>query len=305
MNNTTLQDAETFLKVLDVGGFAAAARELGIAQSTVSRRVSELEQRLGQRLLVRTTRRLLLTDAGERYGGAVRTLLNGLADAEAALNDGNAAAQGPLRITVSSGYGRARVLPALVTFAERHPGVRFDIDLSDRYVDILSEGYDFAVRFAEPSTSGLQAAAIGRVHRMLCASPNFLSAHQVRSPADLIPERCLVQRTYAPRTVWPVRYRDAVHQVQLRPLMTLNNIEALHDMALAGMGIAALPDFLVENDLAPGRLRSLAPAMSLASARVFLVWPRHKGGIRRIHALRSHLEGALFGVEAQPAAGTV
>lgn len=294
MNNTTLQDAETFLKVIDVGGFAAAARELGVAQSTVSRRVSELEQRLGRQLLERTTRRLLLTEAGERYGEAVRTLLSGLADAEAALNDDGSPATGPLRITVSSGYGRARVLPALATFAERFPGVRFDIDLSDRYVDLLSEGYDFAVRFTEPSTSGLQAKAVGRVHRVLCVSPAFLAANAIRTPGDLVPERCLVQRTYAPRTVWPVRYRDSIHQVHIRPRMTLNNIEAIRDMAVAGMGVAALPDFLVEDDIRQGRLHSLAPAMRLHSARVYLVWPRHKSGIGRIQALRDHLEAGLF-----------
>jgi DNA-binding transcriptional LysR family regulator len=294
MNNTTLQDAETFLKVIDVGGFAAAARELGVAQSTVSRRVSELEQRLGRRLLERTTRRLLLTEAGERYGEAVRTLLGGLADAEAALNDDGSSATGPLRITVSSGYGRARVLPALAIFAERYPGILFDVDLSDRYVDLLSEAYDFAVRFTEPSTSGLQTKAVGRVHRMLCASPAFLAANAIRAPADLVSERCLVQRTYAPRTVWSVRYRDSMHQVHIRPRMTLNNIEAIRDMTLAGMGVGALPDFLIEEDLRRGRLQTLAPAMSLGSARVYLVWPRHKGGIRRIQALRDHLEAGLF-----------
>lgn len=295
MNNTKLQDAATFLKVIDVGGFAAAARELGVAQSTVSRRVSELEQRLGRRLLERTTRRLLLTEAGERYGEAVRTLLGGLAEAESTLGDDeDAAVQGPLRISVSSGYGRTRVLPALAAFAERRPGVRFDIDLSDRYVDLLSEGYDFAVRFAEPSASGLQAKAIGRVHLRLCAAPDYLARNPIRTPADLIPERGLVQRTYAPRTVWSVRYRDAVHQVQLRPRMTLNNIEALRDMALAGMGVAALPDFLVDDDLVQGRLQPVSPDMTLSSTRVYLVWPRHKGALARIRALREHLEATLF-----------
>ena len=301
MNNTKLQDAEAFLKVVDVGGFAAAARELGVAQSTVSRRVSDLEQRLGIRLLERTTRRLLLTEAGERYGEALRGLLSGLADAEATLNDAASPAQGPLRITVPSGYGRTQVLPALSAFAEKYPGVRFDIDLSDRYVDLLSEGYDFAVRFSEPSTSGLQAKAVGRIGLTLCAAPRFLELNPVRGPNDLVHEKCLVQRTYAPRTLWPVRFRDAVHQLQIRPRMTLNDIEAIRDMAIAGMGIAALPDFLIEDDLRQGRLCAMSPQMALPSPRVYFVWPRHKGNLARVRELRDHLECALFGLRpAQP-----
>ncbi|WP_439816676.1 LysR family transcriptional regulator [Zavarzinia sp. CC-PAN008] len=293
MNTPNLQDAATFLKVIEVGGFAAAARELGVTQSTVSRRVSELERRLGRRLIERTTRRLILTEAGERYGDAVRDLLAGLADAEAGLDDDVAGAHGPLRITIPSSYGRHCVLPVLAGFAARYPRVRLDIDLSDRYADLLSEGYDFAVRLTEPRASGLQAQLVRRMRAHVCATPGFLDAHPVRGADDLVDERCLVQRTYAPRTVWPLRVRDVLKEVHIRPRMLLNDVEAVRAMALAGMGIATLPGFLVDGDLAQGRLRLAHPDLTLGAVRIYLVWPRHKAGLPRIRALRDHLEAHL------------
>lgn len=288
MNGPNLQNVATFIKVVEVGGFAAAARELGVTQSTVSRRVAELERHLNRKLLERTTRRLLLTEAGATYCESVRTFISGLAEADANLSDSGSDAQGWLRITMPLGLGRAVVVPGLVRFAERHPRLRLDLDLSDRYVDILQEGYDFAVRFAEPHASGLEAKSVRSVERIICATPVFLRAYPIERAADLENDRCLVQRTYAPLLSWSVLERGSAITLKVKPRMVLSEIYSVWDMTRAGMGAAILPDFLVEDDLKSGRLVRLQN-VTLTPRRIFLVWPAHKAQLRRVVAIREFL----------------
>ncbi len=304
MNALSLESVATFLKVIETGGFGAAARELGVTQSTVSRRVSELERHLGSKLLERTTRRVLLTEPGVRYSEAAQTLLSGLMEAGANLNDENMGAKGPLRISVPLGFGRKRVLPALVSFSDRNPLVRFDIDLSDRYVDVLKENYDFSVRLAEPQESGIAAKVVGWVHNYVCATPGYLRAHPVETPDDLKIDRCLVQRTYAPYSTWTITHDGALKHVQLQPKMVLNGIYSIYEMTLAGMGIAILPDFLAEDDIRTGRLMLASESITVPARPVCLAWPRHKANLARVRALREFLEEFLSGdrssANAQP-----
>jgi DNA-binding transcriptional LysR family regulator len=286
----------------EVGGFASAARELGVTQSTVSRRVAELERNLGCKLLERTTRRLLVTEAGARYCEAVKALISELAEAGANLNDRGAEAQGALRLTIPLGLGRARVLPALARFSKLHPRVGLDVDLSDRYVDLLAEGYDFAVRLAEPQASGLDAKPVGWMQLKICATPDFLKANPIEFPEDLEDKKCLVQRTYAPRTMWPVKQGTVSKHLLIEPRMVLSDIYSVYDMALAGMGAAILPDFLIERDLENGRLVQVSPHITLAAKPIFLVWPRHKGNLSRIKALREFLTESFLDTRIDPSA---
>ncbi|HEX7881206.1 MAG TPA: LysR family transcriptional regulator [Afipia sp.] len=288
MNAPNLQNVATFIKVVEVGGFAAAARELGVTQSTVSRRVAELERHLNRKLLERTTRRLLLTEAGATYSEAVRTFLSGLAEADANLSDSDSDAQGLLRITTPLGLGRAVVLPGLARFAAQHPRIRLDVDLSDRYVDILQEGYDFAVRFAEPQTSGLDAKSVRSVERIICATPAFLRQSPIKLASDLENDRCLVQRTYAPLLTWSVMEDGIAKTLRITPRMVLSEIYSIYDMTLAGMGAAILPDFLVKEDLKSGRLVQLQN-ITLTPRPVVLVWPTHKSKLGRVIAVREFL----------------
>ncbi|WP_342723530.1 LysR family transcriptional regulator [Bradyrhizobium sp. B097] len=293
MNGPNLQNVATFLKVADLGGFASAGRELGVTQSTVSRRVADLENHLGTKLLERTTRRLILTEAGARYCEAVRALVAGLAEADADLNDDRGHAQGALRITAPLGYGRTRVLPALARFAESYPQVHLQVDFFDRYADLLADGYDFAVRLAEPQVSGLDAKPVGWITPFLCATPKFLKSNSIRQPEDLQLELCLVQRTYTPRTVWSITHDGRLKHLQIKPRMILSNIYAIYDMALAGIGAAILPDFLVMDDLRSGRLTLVSSEVALAPVPIFLVWPSYKSHLPRIKALREFLFQAL------------
>ncbi|MBR0905166.1 LysR family transcriptional regulator [Bradyrhizobium liaoningense] len=288
MNAPNLQNVATFIKVVEVGGFAAAARELGVTQSTVSRRVAELERHLNRKLLERTTRRLLLTEAGATYCETVRTLISGLAEADVNLSDSGSDPQGLIRITTPLGLGRAVVLPGLARFAALHPRIRLEVDLSDRYIDILQEGYDFAVRFAEPHASGLEAKSVRSVERIICASPEFWRANPIERATDLQNDRCLVQRTYAPLLNWSVIECGSEICLHIRPRMVLSEIYSIYDMTRAGMGAAILPDFLVADDLKSGRLVGLQN-ISLTPRRIVLVWPTHKAQLRRVVAIREFL----------------
>lgn len=293
MNGPNLQNVATFLKVADLGGFASAARELGVTQSTVSRRVADLEQHLNCRLLERTTRRLFLTEAGARYCDSVRALVAGLAEADANLNDDRTHAQGSLRITAPLGYGRTCVLPALAQFAQMYPQIHLQVDFFDRYADLLKDGYDFAVRLAEPDVTGLDAKPVGWIKRLLCATPEFLNSKPVKRLEDLESDRCLVQRTYAPQSLWSVRHGGVSKHLQIRPRMILSDIYAIYDMTLAGLGAAILPDFLVMEDLKRGRLSLVSSEIDLDPAPIFLVWPSYKTNLPRVRALRAVLEQAL------------
>lgn len=294
MNAYNLDELITFLKVVEVGSFTAAARELGVTQSTASRRIAELENRLACQLIQRTTRRLLLTDAGERYAESIKTLLSGFAEAETGLVPPHMAPQGLIRIAIPTGFGRTVVLPILTDFARKNPLVRIDIELSDRYVDLLSDGYDFAIRLSEPETTGLQVQrAKHGIRLMVCGSPEFVSENPINSPMDLVPERCIVQRTYAPRSSWTLGLDGKVYKLQLRPRMVVNDISAIYDMTLRGAGIAVLPDFLVQEDLDKGRLVDIFPAAALPEVGIYKVWPRSKANLPRIRALREHLSAAL------------
>lgn len=293
MNGPNLQNVATFLKVVDLGGFASAARELGVTQSTVSRRVSDLEHHLGCKLIERTTRRLFLTEPGARYCESVRALMAGLAEADSDLNDDRRHARGALRITAPLGYGRTCVLPGLAKFSERYPQVHLQVDFFDRYADLLKDGYDFAVRLAEPQVTGLDAKPVGWIKPYLCATPKFLKSNPVEKVEDLEADRCLVQRTYAPRTVWSLRHAGISMHLQIRPRMILSDIYAIYDMALAGVGAAMLPDFLVMEDLKHGRLSLVSSEIAFDAVPIFLVWPSYKANLPRIRALREFLEHAL------------
>ena len=293
MSGPNLQNVATFLKVVDVGGFASAARELGVTQSTVSRRVSDLERHLGCKLIERTTRRFFLTEPGARYCDSVRALMAGLAEADADLNDERGHARGSLRITAPLGFGRTCVLPALAKFSELHPQVHLRVEFFNRYADLLKDGYDFAVRLAEPQSTGLDAIPVGWVKRFLCATPTFLGSHSINKIEDIEADFCLVQQIYAPLTVWSLRYAGVAKHLQIRPRMVLSDIYAIYDMVLQGIGAAILPDFLVMKDLKQGRLSLVSPEIALDPVPIFLVWPSYKANLPKIRALRNFLEGTL------------
>jgi DNA-binding transcriptional LysR family regulator len=272
MNNMGLFEAETFLAVAECGGFGAAARELGVTQSTISRRISILEGRLGVRLIERTTRHVALTDAGLSYASELRDILLRLRHAEARAQRGTAEPEGLLRITMPTAFGRACVLPCLTRLATRYSRLRFEVDLSDRYADLLEGNYDVAVRLATTSQSGINEQRIASFSLCLCASPSYVALHGlITGPSQIIDHDCLALQTYAPRTSWNVVWQGKGTEISFVPKIVVSDLFALAALSCGpgSCGIADVRRSFCVSGRQPGRRRS-RPLVS------------QTGGVRRL-----------------------
>ncbi|SAL34425.1 LysR family transcriptional regulator [Caballeronia terrestris] len=291
MNTMGLFEAETFLMVAECGGFGAAARELGVTQSTISRRVSILEGRLGVRLIERTTRHVALTDAGLSYADELRDILLRLRQADERAQRRTAEPEGLLRITMPTAFGRACVVPCLARLATRYSRLRFEVDLSDRYADLLEGNHDVAVRLATTAQSGISEQRIASVALCLCASPAYLALRgPVSEPAQIVDHDCLALRTYAPRTSWHVIWQDRAAEVNFVPKMVVSDLFALADLCRAGLGVAVLPMYAAASALEDGSLIDAAPALRFPDLDVFAAYARDREKLPKIAALIEELK---------------
>lgn len=290
MKKANFTEAEAFLAVAEHGGFGAAARQLGVMQSTISRRVAGLEARIGLRLVERTTRHVALTEAGLLYAGELRDILLRLESADARIQSRIAEPEGLLRVTMPSGLGRACVVPCLARLARRHARLRFELDFSDRYVDLLDGHFDVAVRLQAPVQSGIDTRRLGAFALRLCASPDYLARHgPVSAPAAIARHDCLTLQTYAPRVAWHVEWQGHPIDIEISPRMLVSDLTALRELVLAGAGIAILPSFLAAADIAAGHLVEALPGLRLADIEVFVAYPRDRGRLRKVTVLLDEL----------------
>lgn len=290
MKKTSFLDAEAFLALADQRGFGAAARELGVTQSTVSRRIAGLETRIGHRLVERTTRRVALTAAGESYASELRDILLRLENADARVQNQTAEPEGLLRVTMPTALGRACVLPGLTRLAQRHPGLRFELDLSDRYVDLLDGGFDVAIRLAAPTQSGIDARRLGSFDLHLCASPGYLDKRgRISEPSGLALHDCLALRTYAPRISWSVTWQGRAMDIDISPRIIVSDMIAIHRMVLEGAGVSLVPSYLAAPDLAAGRLVEMLPGLGLAKLDVYAAFSRDRASLRKVAVLLDEL----------------
>ena len=249
-----------FEGVVAAGSFAGAARALGLSVAAVSKQVRGLEDRLGVRLLQRTTRQVRLTDAGERFHERCRRILADLEEAEREVAARQETARGRVRVSAPMSFGERHLGPLVSAFLARHPDVEIDLVLDDRFVDLLAEGFDVAVRIAELRDSSLVARRLCASRRVLCASPAYLARHGTpAAPDDLPAHRCIGYAYMASGCDWPFRARDGRRLVRVRGPVMSNNGDVLRVLALDGCGIALLPTFLVSDDLHAGRLREVLP----------------------------------------------
>jgi DNA-binding transcriptional LysR family regulator len=257
-----LQALKTLLEVADAGGFAKAAQRLGVATSSVTRLMDALEASLGAALLTRTPRRVSLTDAGVAYTEQVRKLLDDLAEADESVFDSGASPVGVLRIAVPSTFGRLRLAAHLADFMAEHPRVFLDIVVADHYADLATERIDVAVRIGVPDRDGnLIVRKLADNPRRLVASGEYLARRGTpRSPEELASHECLrfaYDGSHRARQEWSFRANGVGTRVEVHGHLLSNNVDILLEAALAGRGIALLPDWLVEADVRAGRLRRL------------------------------------------------
>src|SRR5476649_1201209 len=291
---TKLPDFEglaIFAKVVELRSFAAASAELALSKATVSKAVSRLEQRLGARLFNRTSRRLALTDAGQKLSGrAARLLLDG----EAAENDAlaqSATPRGLVRLAVPMTFGVRAVAPILPAFFEAYPKVSIDLHLSDATVDLIGEGFDAGLRIASLPDSSLIARRLCAMPRYTVAAPAYLKRHgRPTHPMHLAQHKCFGYAYLSTPNVW--HYTNAAgEQASVRPAgqLRVNNGEAVLPSLLAGLGIADLPDFIVGDAVASGEVEVILKGWKQAEGAVHLVMP--PGGPRpaRVEVLADFL----------------
>lgn len=290
MKKTSFLDAEAFLALADQRGFGAAARELGVTQSTISRRIAALETRIGHRLVERTTRRVALTEAGESYASELRDVLLRLENADARVQSQTAEPEGLLRVTMPTALGRACVLPSLTRLAQRHAGLRFELDLSDRYVDLLDGGFDVAIRLAAPTQSGIDARRLGSFELHLCAAPSYVERRgRISEPSSLALHDCLALRTYAPRISWSMTWQGRTVDIDISPRMIVSDMIAIHRMVLDGAGVSLVPSYLAASDLAAGRLVEMLPGADLPKLDVYAAFSRDRASLRKVAVLLEEL----------------
>jgi DNA-binding transcriptional LysR family regulator len=275
-----LNDVLVFTRVADLGSFSAAAQRLALPKSSVSTRVARLEARLGARLLERSTRKLRLTEVGARYHEHARRIILELEHAAAAVDRFRAEPSGMLRISASVVLGQECLRPVIAEFARLHPQVQLFVDLSNRRVDMLEEGFDVALRAGVLPDSALVARRLGRGYARLYAGASYLRRHGVpKRPADLRPPHQLLQgATAASAADWTLT-RDsdgAAEHVAARFRLISNDTPTLLEAAANGLGVASLPTFAAEAAVAQGRLRCVLPQWSTRQLDIHAVFPSHK-----------------------------
>ncbi len=273
-----LESIRVFLTVAAQQSFAGAARQLGMTPASVTRTVAALEAQLGVQLLVRTTRQVSLTSAGAGYADRVTPLAKGLAEAADQTREGQGITAGRLRISAPLSLG-VKVLPAVLSqFAALYPQTSVDVNLSDRFVDIVEEDYDLAIRISgPPGDKSTIWRKICKVPRLMVATPDYLHARGTpQQPEDLADHDCLGYRDDLGEDVWHLSngQRQRAHRVNGR--LSANNGDLLGALVLNGEGIAMLPRFIVETDLAAGRMVSVLPDWTAPEIWLTLYYPPYE-----------------------------
>lgn len=272
---------QVFVKVVESGSFVKAADHLDLSATAVSRHVAELEASLGTRLLQRTTRRLHLTDAGRRYVERCQQILGDLDEADAAVRDETLSPRGLLRVSVPASFGLLHLAPLLPQFQLRYPDVVLEVEVSDRMVDLVEEGYDLALRITAQLAPTLVARRLATIHVVPCASPAYIARHGApETPQALADHECLVYTNADRRYEW----RFGEERVKVGGRFRCNNGDMLRAAALAGEGIICEPSFLVGEDLRAGRLVPLLQDWPLSQLALHAVYPSRRHLTARVRA---------------------
>jgi DNA-binding transcriptional LysR family regulator len=276
-----IEELRTFVEVADAGGVSPAARRLGVSKSIVSRRLARLEAELGVQLLARTTRGAALTEAGVAFRDhAARACAEIDAARELILPDGDLC--GRLRIAVPLTFGPTHLAPVLADMARRHPQLHIHTVYSDRFVDLIAEGFDCAIRFGYLQDSNLIARHVGPLHGKLVASPDYVKAHgSPETPDELVTHQALMQGTEA----WQLTDGDKIITVRPQGRFKADNGTALAAAALAGLGIAWLPDGITHDDVASGTLVPVMTRYPPPPAGVYVIRPPSQYPARKVRVL--------------------
>lgn len=295
-----LDDLTFFLRLAQCGSLTATARELGLSLSAVSKRLKQIESRLGVELATRTTRRLTLTAEGELYCRRGALILDELGELEETIGDRRADLSGRLRINATFGFGRCHVAPLLSSFCQRHPALSGWLELTNFPMNLSDQGFDIGIRVGEPPDSRLVARRILANRRLLCAAPSYCEAMpRLETPADLGHHRCLVIRENdSDFALWRFEPRGEAGQarsVKVSGEMASNDGEVITQLAIDGHGVMLRSWWNVHEHLAAGRLVELMPGWQGVSADFYAVFDQRRHVPQRIRTFTDYLEQAMIG----------
>ena len=281
----------TFARAVETGSFSAVAREQGIGQPNVSRHVATLEQYLGTRLLHRSTRKLTLTPEGERYYAEARRVLDAVDEAESNVR-GEGNPSGLLRVACPNVLGRTHIMPWTKTLLERYPALDLDLQVGDRFIDLVEEGVDVAIRIGALRDSALKARRIGTAERVCVASPAYLATHPAPLvPEDLLRHNCVVHSLARSGRIWSFRTTE----VEVGGRFKVNTPDGIHRAVLDGLGIAYAPVWLFEEELHSGRLEPLLLNEMGPTAPIHCVYPAKRLLARRASAFMDFIAERFSG----------
>lgn len=283
-------EMQVFCAVVDKGSFVGAVDALEMSKAAVSRHVNALEERLGVRLLQRTTRRLSLTEEGRVFYQQAREVLALMGEAENAVSSGNHEPAGVLRVNAPVSFGVLHLAPLWTAFLEQNPKIELDISLNDRQVDLVEEGYDVAVRIARLKSSSLVGRRFASTRMRLCAAPSYIKSHApVEVPQDLTEHRVIAYSNFSSGNEWSFNGPDGEHKVNTRSVIRCNNGDTCRSIALTAGGILLQPSFMVSEDLRRGDLVELLPEYRSVELGIYAVYPTRKHLASKVRAFINFL----------------
>ncbi len=272
-----LSAIQSFTSVVENGSFTAAAHALGQSKSSISKQIAHLEEHLGVRLLNRTTRRMSPTEVGRAFYERARQVVLDLDEAERAVTDLHANPHGTLRINAPMSFGTRYVAPEVSAFMKRYPDISIDLELSDRVVDVVDEGFDMAIRITKLPDSSLIARKLAPFRRAICASPGYWEQHgRPQTPAELRHHNCLLYTYLLSGNEWTFGGPHGTQHVRVAGNFTANNGDALLSAAREGLGVLSTPTFIGCDDLKSGQLESVLHDYDDVAADIYAIYPHSR-----------------------------
>ena len=283
-----------FVRVAELGSFAAAAQQSGLARSAVTRQIAALETHLGVKLMARSTRRLTLTSGGMAYLEKCRVILNLVEAAETDVAAERLTPRGNIHISLPISFGLKRLAPLLLDFMSRYPEVNLDMDFSDRRVKLIEEGIDLSIRITQRLDPGDVARRIGTGHMRVIAAPDYLARHgRPQHPAELVHHECLGYTAGGSAQSWPFMVSGVLERFPVHSRIRANNGEVLYRAAAQGLGITCQPDFIVDDFLAEGRVEAILTDFPIPELGIYAMLPSNRHIPHRVRVLMDFLADGL------------
>lgn len=287
------EEMQTFVWVVRLGSLSAAADRLNLAKSVVSRRLSELETRLGVQLLTRTTRRLNLTETGRQYFTRCQSILADLEEADQAISSGNVALRGTIRMAAPLSFGIKHLMPVLDAFLELQPELKLDLDLNDRTLNFMEEELDLAIRIGKLADSSLVARKLSMLTLIVCASPAYLSRHGTPGRPEELEQHQGLHYSHMDSQYWQFVKHDRQISVRVPQRIRANNGDVLLRAAMDGLGVVQTPSFLANEAIAEGSLIPILTDYTIPAGGIYAIYPQQRYLPQRIRVLIDYLSAHL------------